>query len=150
MKRSKRIQSIVDIKAQQENQALKEVAEQQQKTYAAQQQLEHLEQYRQGYLDRDKAGGAQRVSALLEFRAFIAKLDQAIIGQMDVIRQLDIELQRKRKHWESLHQNTKNLQKVCNGMVAAELKIANKREQLESDDRAARMAQQNFGGMNND
>ncbi|MEQ1636250.1 MAG: flagellar export protein FliJ [Methylococcales bacterium] len=148
MKRSQRIQTIVDIKAQQENSALKAVAEQQHKIQAAQQQLADLEQYRQSYLDKEQTSGARRVSALLEFRAFIAKLDQAIVGQIDIIKHLESELSHKRKQWESLHHDTKNLQKVCHGMAAAEAKVVNKREQLEADDRASRMTQQNADGIN--
>jgi flagellar FliJ protein len=149
VKRSQRIQTIVDIKAQQENSALKALAEQQRKIQAAQQQLEHLQQYRQEYLDNDRESGSKRIHRLLEFRAFIAKLDHAIAGQTDVIQQIETELQRKRKHWESLHHHTKNLQKVCDGMASAELNLESKREQRESDDRASRMSNNTSGGMNN-
>lgn len=140
MKRSQRIQNIVDIRAQQTSKALTAVGEQQNKIQAAKQKLTHLQQYRQDYLDKDADNGSKRINAFLAFRAFIAKLDQAINGQEDVIQQLELELIQKRQHWESLHHNTKNLQKVCDGLVATELKTTERREQREADDRSARMS----------
>lgn len=143
MKKSKRIQSIVDIKAEQTNKALIAVGEQQAKIQAAKQQLLHLQQYRQDYIDKDTGNGSKPISAFLAFRAFIAKLDQALEGQETLIQQLERELIRKRQHWEALHHNTNNLQKVCDGLLAGELKIADRREQRESDDRSAQMSLQN-------
>jgi flagellar protein FliJ len=149
VKKSQRFQTIVNLKVQQENKALKDLGQQQQKVQAAKQQLAHLQQYRQDYLDKDTGKSVKRVNAFLEFRAFIAKLDQAIGGQENSIRHLETELHRKRQHWESLHQHTKNLQKVRDGMVLAEVQAVNKREQREADDRASRMSRNNAEGTHN-
>lgn len=149
MKKSKRIQAIVDIKAGQASKALTAVAEQQNKIKAAQAQLLHLQQYRQDYIDKDASSGVKRVSAFLEFRAFIAKLDEALETQAATVQQLEQELTRKRQYWESLHHNTQNLQKVCDGLVASELNAADKREQRESDDRSAQTSHKNAEGMRN-
>lgn len=149
MKKSKRIQAIVDIKAEQTSKALTAVVEQQNKITAAQAQLLHLQQYRQDYIDNDARSGVKRVSTFLEFRAFIAKLDEALETQAATVQQLEQELTRKRQHWESLRHNTQNLQKVCDGLVASELKAADKREQRESDDRSAQASRKNAEGMSN-
>ena len=149
MKKSQRIQTIVDIKAQQESNALKALGEQQNKAQAAKLQLEHLQRYRQEYLEQYSGNGVKRVQSLVDFRAFIVQLDVAIIGQENIVQQAEMEALRQRKCWENLHHNTKNLQKGCDGLVAAESKIANKREQVESDDRASRMSFNNSVGMEN-
>lgn len=147
MKKSKRIQAIVDIRAEQTSNALTAVIEQQNKIQAAKAQLAHLQQYRQDYIDKDANSGVKRVSAFLEFRAFIAKLDEALDTQIATITDLEQGLVRRRQHWEGLHHNTQNLQKVCNGLVANEVKTADKREQRESDDRSAQSSRKNAEAM---
>lgn len=147
MKKSQRIQTIVDLKAQQEHKALQVLGEQQRKVQAARLQLEQLQQYRQDYLDKEAKQDFKRVNSLLEFRAFIAKLDQAISGQEDILKQTEREFLSKRQQWETLHHNTQNLQKVCQGLVKTEERLDNKREQLESDDRASRMSRNHSGGL---
>lgn len=147
MKKSQRFQTIVDIKRQQEHKALKAMGEQQQKMQAAKEQLAHLQQYRQDYLNKDADQRVKRVSAILEFRAFIAKLDRAINGQETLVAQLETELQRKRRSWEGLHHQAKNFQKVQDGMAAVELKQEDRREQREVDDRTAQMHRNKLGGL---
>ena len=140
MKKSQRIQTIVDIKAQQEKKSLEAFGDSQRRHQDAQQQLDHLRQYRQEYLDKfqNHAGVGMNVTALIDFRAFIEKLDQAINGQVQLVQQIELEVMNKRKTWENMHQHTQSLQKVFDGIVAEELKIENKREQVESDDRSSR------------
>ena len=102
MKKSKRIQAIVDIKAEQASKALTAVAEQQNKIKAAQAQLLHLQQYRQDYIDKDARSGVKRVSAFLEFRAFIAKLDEALETQ--VIEKFDMQSLMRSKFFDVMLQ----------------------------------------------
>lgn len=140
MKRSQRLQAIVSIKAQQASKALTVATEAQHKLNGARQQLEHLQRYRQTYLANDAAQACRPIQRLVEFRAFLAKLDQAILGQTDIVRQLEQDYRRKQEYWTQLHHNKNNLQKVCDALVVEELKLISKREQLEADDRAAAMA----------
>lgn len=151
MKKSQRMQAIVEIKALQEKQSLEVLAECQRRSLEAKQQLEHLQNYRQEYLDKfeDSAGGGMRVKVLLDFRAFIDKLDQAIAGQAQILQQTEFELVQKRKVWEGLYQHTQSLQKVCDSIVAEEVKIENKREQSESDDRSSRTIRGSSSGIGN-
>ena len=140
MKKSQRIQTIVDIKAQQEQKSLEALGEKLRSHQEAIQQLEHLVQYRQEYLDKfqNNASVGMSVTVLVDFRAFIEKLDQAIAGQAQLVQQAELEVMNKRKNWENKHQHTQSLQKVFDGIVAEEHKLENKREQAESDDRSSR------------
>jgi flagellar FliJ protein len=147
VKRSQRIQAIVTIKEQQENQALVVLGEHQRKVQAAQQQLEQLQIYRQDYLTSQNISGSQSIQRLVEFRAFIAQLDVAINKQSDVVKQLQTESLQLHKRWEGLHQQTHNLEKVCAGFLAKEAQVAYKREQTESDDHAARMSMNSPNGI---
>lgn len=151
MKKSQRIKTIVEIKATQEKNALEVLGAVQQKLLAMQAQIESLRNYRQEYQDRFNRLGSDgvKVAQLLEFRSFIDKLDKAIMGQKQALSSIEAELMAKRKIWESLHQKTHSLQKVCDSALALEMKQEDKREQLEQDERASRIGRNNSGGMRN-
>lgn len=147
MKRSQRLQTIQDLYAQQEKDALQAMGRCQQQLEEQQTQLENLANYRQDYLDklvlRQQSG--MNVSQLLEFRAFADKLDKAIEGQRQAVATYERSLQRARAKWEECHQRTKSLVRLGEMALAEELKLEDKREQSEQDARAARSARK--GGM---
>jgi len=151
VKKSQRIKTIVDIKATQEKSALEVLGAVQRKILAMQAQIEGLKNYRQEYRDRFNLLGTDgvKVAQLLEFRSFIDKLDKAIMGQEQTLSSMEVELMAKRKIWESLHQKTQSLQKVCDTALAVEMKQEDKREQLEQDERASRIGRNNSSGMRN-
>jgi flagellar FliJ protein len=151
VKKSQRIKTIVEIKANQEKNALEVLGAVQRKLLTMQAQVEGLRSYRKEYQDRfDQLGikGAH-VAQLLEFRSFIDKLDKAILGQEQVLSSIEAELKGKRKVWEELHHKTQSLQKVCESALAVEMKQEAKREQQEQDERASRIGRNNSSGMGN-
>ena len=140
MKKSERLQVIIDLHQRQEKDALEALGRVQQALQAQQDQLQHLYDYRIEYgnklLERQKLG--MNVNQLLEFRAFADKLDKAIDGQRQSVAAQERELQKVRKHWEECHQRTKSLRRVSELAVIEEVKLENKREQAEQDARAGR------------
>jgi flagellar protein FliJ len=140
MKKSVRLNVIVDLHARQEQDALLTMGRCQQQVFEQQTQLEQLQAYRITYIhhlsQRQQAG--MSLPELLEFRAFSDKLDQAIASQHLLVQSHEEALQRARQAWEERHQRTKSLQKVSNQAVAEELKVQNKREQMEQDACAGR------------
>ena len=151
MKKSQRIKTIVDIKAAQEKNTLEAFGASQRKLQAAQTQVENLRKYRQEYQDSfNQLGGAGvNIAQLLEFRSFMDKLDKAIAGQEQSLRECETDVITKRKIWEGLHQRTQSLQKVCNSALAVELKQEDKLEQLAQDERACRSGRNGSGGIRN-
>ncbi len=151
MKKSQRIKTIVDIKAIQEKNALAVLGAVQRKLLDMQAQVEGLRVYRQEYQDRFDRLGSQgvNVALLLEFRAFIDKLDTAIYGQEQVLNSIEAEVKVKRKLWEELHHKTQSLQKVSDSALVIEMKQEAKREQLEQDERASRIGRNGSSGMEN-
>lgn len=148
MKRSKRIQVIVDLKADVEQQALQSLGKCQGQHQKTVKQIEHLTTYRQEYLNKFNAKGSAGVSIhqLQEFRAFVVKLDTAIAGQEKVLQDLVEKLSKKRNIWLQAHQKTNSLQKVQDSAVNMEQIQVEKREQKEQDERASRSGR--GGGMN--
>ena len=151
MKKSQRIKSIVDIKATQEKKALEVLGIVQKKNLTLRTQIEGLRNYRKDYQDRFDQLGVKgvNIAQLLEYRSFIDKLDQAIMGQEQLLRSFDAELMESRKTWEEKHRKTESLQKVCNSALEAEMKQDAKREQMEQDERASRIGRNKSNGMKN-
>jgi flagellar FliJ protein len=147
MKKSQRIQTLVELKAEQEKNALKVLGLSQQKLTDIQNQVENLKNYRQEYQDNfnQLGGSGLKIAQLLEFKSFIAKLDQAILGQEQAMGQCKEELAAKRKAWESIHHKTNSLQKILDSSIAVETKQKNSREQLDQDERASRSGRNNRG-----
>ena len=139
-KKSQRLKVIIELQLIQEQEALQALGRSQQKYQELLTQLQGLENYRLEYqanLVKKQALG-MGVNQLLEFRAFADKLDKAIAGQKLSINAHEQELQRAQSCWEESRQRTKSLVKVSDLALAEELKIENRREQLEQDARASR------------
>lgn len=151
MKKSQRIKTIVEIKANQEKNALEVLGGVQRQLQSMQTQVEGLRNYRKEYQDRFDQLGAKgvNVAQLLEFRSFIDKLDKAIMGQEQILSSIEAEVIAKRKIWEELHHKTQSLQKVCDSALVVEMKQEAKREQQEQDERASRIGRNNSSGMGN-
>ncbi|MGR8931597.1 MAG: flagellar export protein FliJ [Gammaproteobacteria bacterium] len=140
MKRSQRLQTVIDLHVHQENEALQALGRSRQQLEAQQVQLDNLQCYRQEYLDKllQRQQLGMNVSQLLEFRAFADKLDKAIEGQQHTVTLQQRELERAHKIWEECHQRTKSLKKLGELAAAEERKSENRLEQREQDARAAR------------
>ncbi len=149
MKRSQRLQTIIDLHSRQENDALKVLGSCQQQLDVEQKQLDNLQNYHLEYLSQlgERQQSGMNVSQLLEYRAFADKLGKAIDGQRKTVDQKEREVQRARVKWELCHQRTKSLQKLGEIAVAEEMRNEDKREQSEQDARAARSSRKD--GMRN-
>ncbi len=149
MKKSQRLKTIVELNAGNEKKALEALAVVQQKKQALQTQLESLQEYQQDYHEQYHLISEKgvNISQLLEFRSFINKLELAIKEQQKAIVDMDYKLDSARKHWETQHQKTKSLEKVCQSALDDELSVENKREQKEQDERANRFGRS--GGTRN-
>ncbi|WP_031435473.1 flagellar export protein FliJ [Methylomarinum vadi] len=148
MKKSERFKVIIDIQAQQEKQSLQALGACQQQKQALEGQLRNLRSYRREYAEKFDAAESRGMSIgqLLEFRAFIDKLDKAIAAQQQTVEDKNKELLRFRKNWEQNHRKTQSLQKIGERAVLEEVKLADKREQAEQDERASRAGRKNGMG----
>lgn len=145
MKKSERIQVLVDLHSEHEKTALKALGRCQQQCIELDKQLQSLRVYRQEYVKKYDAGGNQTVSVsrLLEFRAFIDKLDKAIELQQQAVDDKNRELKGVRKNWEQKHQKTQSLQKITDQAVSDEIKQIDRQEQAAQDERASRFGRKN-------
>ncbi len=147
MKKSQRLQVLVDLKSNQEKKYLDALGMAQSKKQQKEAQLKNLKDYQQDYLQQHEQTLKKGLSVikLMEFRAFMEKMDKAIAGEEQSLIHIAQEIADLRKNWEVAHITTKNMQKVQNNAHMHELKAAEKKEQLEQDERAGRCL--NKGGM---
>ncbi|MBE0471709.1 MAG: flagellar export protein FliJ [Methyloprofundus sp.] len=140
MKRSQRLQVIVDLKINQEKKYLDALGKQRNLKLQKETQLNSLKNYRQDYRDKNAKLIKNGISVmqLMEFRAFMEKMDKAIEGEERALKMLDSELERLRKNWEEAHMYTQGIQKIQGNARVSEQKQEEKKEQLAMDDRAAR------------
>jgi len=146
VKKSQRLQTIVDLKARQENKDRLALAEEQEKRRQKEAQLSNLISYREDYLKKNEKLLKSGISVmqLMEFRAFIEKIEKAIAGEEAGLLAIDNELGRLKKAWEEAHHQTHNMQKIQTNAQIIERKQSEKKEQLEMDDQSAmRMAGKN-------
>ena len=141
MKKSKRLDVIVNLNAEKEKKILNDMGEVQSQRQQAQSQLKNLTQYRQEYHNNYSPLGktSTSVTQFLDFRAFIEKLDKAIADQKQIVLNLDKNVFFAKKVWEQQHQKTTSLKKVHQSALTEEEKLEDIKEQKEQDDRSSRI-----------
>jgi flagellar FliJ protein len=149
MKKSQRMKMLVELKAQQEKNALKSLGFAQKKLSDIEAQVDNLLRYRKEYLDNfnQVGGNGIQIAQLVEFRSFIEKLDQAIAGHEKLLASSREELRHKRQTWEGMHHKTESLQKIMDSAHISEYQEEMRREQRQADEGAGRFKKNNKSGL---
>ncbi len=131
------VQKVLD---QKRKDRARELGEAQTRHTAAAAKLKDLEQYRQDYEQafqlRAKAG--QPVRALRDFQVFLARLDQAIQQQRQVVASMHTEVSGHSTRWQSAARQVKAVDSVVDRWQGEERRAEDRREQKETDERAQR------------
>lgn len=148
MKKSQRLQIIIDLKAREEKKFLETLGLRQSQKQQKEVQLNNLISYRQDYLDKnaDQLEKGLSVLRLIEFKAFLEKMDKAIEGEKQALEKIGRQVNDLKIQWEQAHLNTKNITKIQSKAKTAEQKVIEKKEQLETDERAARRKKSGING----
>lgn len=108
------------------------------------QKLRTLEDYRAEYrtrMERQAGDGGMAMTELVNFRRFIAQLDQAVEQQQRSVQHAEHAIDLARTRWQEANRQLKSYQVLQTRRAAAAEQIANRREQRESDAFAQRIAQ---------
>ncbi len=140
VKKSQRLQVVVELREQQEKQALQILGECQRRHLEMQSQLDNLHKYRNDYQQQyqQMTRSGVNIQQLLDFRAFIDKLDQAVLSQQQALQAAAVELEEKRLKWQAAHRQTLGMQKIHAAALQEEQQRILKREQRETDEHALR------------
>lgn len=139
MKKSKRLEPILDLADRKEKDSAKLVAIQLKKVQAISKGAADLRGYLDNYHARYQTAGATgfTVKQLTEYRLFLAKINGAIDEQLSNLRLAEQELADCRRAWEEARQYREGVRKLFNQARLDEERLAEKNEQKEMDERAA-------------
>ncbi|MFQ5488725.1 MAG: flagellar export protein FliJ [Gammaproteobacteria bacterium] len=137
-KKSQRIQTVVRLARHEEEEAALALSQARQVLEEQLQRLQELESYRHEYAQRiNRLGGAGvHIAQLNEYRSFIARLDEAIQQQRQRTVQCQAELEQRSDGWQAARLRHRSVDKYRQRCVSEEQRLALKKEQKESDERA--------------
>jgi len=141
MKRSQRFEPVVKVAENREQQAARSLGDSQSALSQAQQRLDELKKYREEYIQRFHANGAMGMSAVKmgDYRLFLSNLSGAIKQQAGLVQQAAAVVEQQRQQWFARRGKVKMLGSVVSRFQADEQRVADRKEQLEQDERAQRM-----------
>lgn len=131
--RATRLQPAVEQAHSRSEDALIQLAQQQQLLAAAEHQLTELQRYRQEYAV--PGTGSLTVHALLNRQQFVERIDQAIAQQTRDIVRLHGKLEQVRAHWRDAHARESALGSVVEQCLERERQAEDRQEQAEVDER---------------
>lgn len=140
MSPSKRLKPVQQVAATRERNAARTMGQARKHLAQEEAKLEQLRQYHQEYLDRFQQAASQGISAtqLQEYRAFLAKLDEAIQQQVKVVANSMANHSSHKDNWKQKHTRTQALGKVVERYRKEELKDEDRKEQKENDEHNTR------------
>lgn len=140
MTRSERLAPVQRVFGQAEQKRARDLGESQQRLAAAEQKLQDLREYRQDYersfQQRAKAG--QPVTALRDFQVFLARLDQAIEQQGQIVEAARADVAGRTTQWQSAARQVKAVDSVVGRWKDEERRAGDRRDQKDTDERAQR------------
>ena len=141
IKKSKRIQPVVDLAKHDERDAAKVLGGALAALNAAIEQLEQLKRYQSEYAERFNGAGQAGISStrINDFRAFLAKVNDAVTAQQGVVERCRNELMQKKKFWFAKRGRSRALDTVLEKYEKDELYQLSRREQREQDEHAQRI-----------
>ena len=125
--RATRLQPAVEQARQRSEDALSELAAQQQQLARAEHQLSELQRYRDEYANHGDA--TPSVSAMLNRQTFIQRIDQAVVQQTAEIARQQRRLEQVRDHWKHNHARECALDSVVAGHLERERRSEERHEQ---------------------
>lgn len=108
----------------------------------AQQKLTMLHGYRDDYAAKLEAAQMNGITPLAyhNFVAFMGKLDNAINGQGDVVKQAEAKSALAKTHWQACERKRLSYRTLSERAAQDALQLENKRDQKQMDEHAARQA----------
>jgi flagellar protein FliJ len=131
--RADRLQPVVDLAAEQAEEATRMLATQQRAVADAEQQLVELRRYRNEYAEMPSGIG---VAELLNRQQFLQKIDMAIVQQLGEVQRRERALERARTDWSEARGRAKALDSVTTKYREQERKSQDRREQEQADERS--------------
>ncbi len=142
MKKSTRLQPVVKVAENREQQAAKALGDSQAVLTQAEQRLADLKQYREEYIQRFHTAGAAGMAAaqMEDYQKFLHKLSMAIKQQVQIVAQAVSFMEQKRQAWFQTRGKTKMLDNVVSRYQATEQRETERKAQNEQDENSQRLS----------
>lgn len=136
MKRSKKLNPIVELAVKATKEALVKVGQANTVWLKDKQQEEELHSYKAEYLSRLRQVDNSLVSAqkVLELRTFLVSLDQAIAAQQQQVSISFRSLQNQQQLWQQVRQKEQAMNNLVSRYQQEEMHLELKQEQQENDE----------------
>jgi flagellar protein FliJ len=140
MSPSKRLKPVQQVAESRERNAARTMGQARKHLAQEEAKLLQLRQYHQEYLDRFKLASSQGISVtqLQEYRAFLAKLDDAIRQQEKIVATSETNHSNQKDNWKQKHTRTQALGKVVERYRKEERKDEDLKEQKANDEHNTR------------
>jgi len=142
MKRADRLQPVQKVMDDTEKRLAEHSASAERLLRGCEQKLSELTGYRddytQGFARRAAVGMGAR--ELVDYQAFMTRLNEAIEQQEKITRQARQERDLQHRRWQEAARRVKALDHVIDSWQLAERQASDRREQRETDERAQRRA----------
>ncbi len=134
------ISTLIDIAVKDSEEAAKRLGKTIHAHLEAEKQLSLLLQYREDYLQRFQDGAAKGISAAQynNFQTFIGKLDYAVDGQKQLVKDAENKINLSRVHWQESEKKRLSYDTLKNRAQATLQKKESKQDQKQMDEHAAR------------
>jgi len=145
MTRAQRLQPVQTVVDERERSRAEELAAGEQRVAACEKRLAELTQYeadyRRNYRDRVAAGMASL--ELRDYQAFLARLNEAVKQQQQLVCNAQADRDVQRKQWQEAAKRAKAIEHVMENWQAEDRRVAERRDQRDSDERAQRSRTRN-------
>ncbi len=142
MKRSDRMAPVQQVLSDAEQAGARELGSAQQRLVDAEAKLGELKKYHADYQRSFQARAQQghTVTALRDFQAFLARLEEALRQQDKAVAMAREQVSKQRRSWQGAARQVKAVESVVDRWQQAESLVVERREQKETDERAQRNA----------
>jgi flagellar protein FliJ len=140
MSRSRRMQPVQQAVNEAERQRAERLAESEKRVADSEHKLEELQKYRADYQNafNQRVSGGINNAGLRDYRSFLAKLNDAVRQQTQIVATARAERDAQRQQWQQAAQRAKSIDNVVEQWRDDERRTAERREQRDSDERAQR------------
>jgi flagellar protein FliJ len=140
MKRVDRLEPVQKIVDDTERRLAEHYASAERLLRSSEQKLQELTGYRDDYTQgfAQRAGGGMGARDLVDYQAFMSRLNEAIKQQSQVVQRTRNECDTQRKRWQEAAQRAKALGHVIDRWTQEETHATERREQRDADERGQR------------
>jgi len=140
MKRAQRLEMVQNVVDDLERRRAEALASSERRVSESEAKLAELEGYQASYFRgfAVRAGSGIDANLARDYQAFLARLEEAIRQQIQVVTRTRAQRDSERQNWQGAAQRAEAVGQMVKRFQTEEVRAADKLEQQESDERSAR------------